>query len=90
MKKVLSIITTIIFLWAILMAVDYFKGYSNEEKFLVNMSTEVTGEYTKYNGLGYTAIYYNYDRKNVHSGEVLKEFKILGLTVSKEIAVVKE
>ena len=39
MKKVLSIITTIIFLWAILMAVDYFKGYSNEEKFLVNMST---------------------------------------------------
>ena len=72
------------------MAFDYFRGYTNESKFLINTNTEVTEEYTEYSGLGYAAKYYNYDRKNVHNGQVLKEFTIFGITVSKEIAVVRE
>jgi len=88
MKKIVSIITTLLLIWGILMFVDYLRGYQNESKFLINLNVEVTEEYTKREGLGYSVKLYNYDASKLVGGEVLKEFAIFGFVVSKEVAVV--
>lgn len=92
MKKVIriifSILTTLIFLWGVLLVVDYVKGYVNEEKLIITLNEEKNDKYTKREGLGYTIVLHNYNSNNVKNGQVLKEFKIFGFVVNKEVAIV--
>lgn len=86
MKKIVSVITTIMLLWGILVFVDYVRAYQGEEKLLISIDMEITDEYTLREGLGYSVKKYNYDRNNLTDGQVLKEFSIFNFVISKEIA----
>lgn len=88
MKKIISFITSLALLWGLLMFVDYVRAYQHDEKLLITLNTENTTEYSLKEGLGYSVKKYNYNKNNLKDGQVLKEFAIFGMTVSKEIAKV--
>ena len=88
MKKVISILTTLLLIWGVWLFVDYIKGYQNEGKLLIDIKTETADKYTKRCGLGYCVKLYDYNPKNLKNGQVLKEFTIFDIVVSKEIAKV--
>ncbi len=88
MKKIISILTTFLLIWGIWLFVDYVKGYLNEGELLITIKSDENDEYRKQCGLGYCVKLYNYDSNNVADGQVLKEFTVFDITVSKEIAKV--
>lgn len=88
MKKLFSFISTIILLWAIFMSVEYFRSYRGDEKLLVTLDTEVTDEYTKRTGLGFSIIDYDVNEEDLRNGTIIKEFYIFNFRVSKTIAII--
>ena len=90
MKKIISVLTSLLLIWAIWMFVDYVRAYQNEDNLLVTFDMEVTREYTKKSGLGYHVKFYDYDINDVEEGQVIKEFAILNFVVSKEVISFEE
>ena len=90
MKKIISVLTSLLLIWAIWMFVDYVRAYQNEDNLLVTFDMEVTREYTKKSGLGSQVKFYDYDINDVEEGQVIKEFAILNFVVSKEVISFEE
>ena len=88
MKKIISLITTLLLIWGILVFVDYIRSYQGEEKLIITLKEESSDEYLYRKGLGYSIKKYNYNRNNLEDGQILKEFKIFDFVVSKEIVKV--
>lgn len=88
MGKIISIISTIIFVWAIFVGVEYLRSYQGDEKLLLTLNTETTKEYTKRTGLGFSIVEYDIPRNEIKNGTILKEFYIFNFRVGKTIAVV--
>ena len=88
MKRIISIILTLILLWAGLMFVDYLRAYQKENDLIITLSKEEKDEYTQKNGLGYSVRLYNYDSNNMTDGEIMKEFRIFDIVVNKQVAKV--
>lgn len=90
MKKILSAISTLVFLWAILVVVEYVRVYNGGEKMLVSLGEEKTNEYVETKGLGYSVVNYIYDENNLPEEQLVKEFKVFGITFSLEKIVRKD
>lgn len=90
MKKLLSLFFIAIVFWTVLVLIDYTRAYVNNEKMLITINIDVQDEYTKREGLGYSIIKYDYDKNNVKEGQPVKEFRIFGYVISKEIITFKE
>lgn len=91
MKTFLSILSTLVLLWGVMMFYDYNKTYKkNTDKFLITIDIENNADYTRTKGLGYSVTKYSYDKNNLHDGQILKDFKIFGFVVSKEVVVLNE
>ena len=88
MGKIISIISTIIFVWAIFVGVEYFRSYQGDEKLLLTLNTETTEKYTKRTGLGFSIIEYDIPRDEIENGTILKEFYIFNFIVGKTFAIV--
>ena len=89
MKKIISLITTLLLIWGILVFVDFVRAYQGNEDLLITLNNKKTSEYTLKEGLGYSVKKYNYNQNNLKDGQVLKEFSIFDFVISKEIAKVK-
>ena len=88
MKKIISLITTLLLIWGVLVFIDYVKAYQNDNDLLITFKTENTSEYSLKEGLGYSVKKYNYNHNNLKDGQVLKEFRIFDFVISKEVAKV--
>lgn len=88
MKKIISLITSLLLLWGLLVFVDFVRAYQGDEKLLITLNNETTSEYSYKEGLGYSVKKYNYNRNNLRDGQVLKEFRIFDFVISKEVAKV--
>ncbi len=87
MKRILSVIATLIFIWVIYVAVEYVRCYQNGgTPFLGYVETE--GDAVTKGGLGFHYITYSYDEKEKKDGDVLKEFYLFKWRLAKEIVVI--
>lgn len=86
MKKIISLITTLLLLWGILVFVDYIRAYQGNGSLLITLNEESNNEYSLKEGLGYSVKKYNYNKNSLKDGQVLKEFKIFDFAISREIA----
>ena len=85
MKKIYIIIGSILLLWIIYMGVEYFRCFkpkATDNKPLVTIKTVEDEEQIKYVGLGFSIVRYNINVSESPDGTVVKEFRVLGITMS--------
>lgn len=85
MKKVYIIIGSILLVWIIYMGVEYFRCYKPEttdNKPLITIKTVDEETYTKDVGLGFSIVHYNINITDAPEGTVVKEFRVLGISLS--------
>ena len=94
MKKFFEILSLLVIAWGILVVVDYVRVYNGKyNKLIVQIDKSTNTDYTKFKGLGYEIIKYDYDINNVTSYDediVTKEFYLLGFKISDEKIVFDE
>ena len=85
MKRIYIIIGSILLVWVIYMGVEYFRCYkpdTTDNKPLITIKTVNEETYTKDVGLGFSIVKYNVNITNAEEGTLVKEFKVLGISLS--------
>lgn len=90
MKKVLYVILSIVAIWGLYVAAEYFRVYrpdSTDNKILISLGEKDTDTYTEQKGLGFSVVKYKVSIADAESGTLVKEFKLFGIKVSKTTLV---
>lgn len=83
MKKILNALETLIFIYAILVGIEFFYGFRECDRLLIRINISNNKEMIHEKGLGYDLYKYNLTSEQKRDGAVLEEFKLFGITLGK-------